>query len=315
MIMQNLGVGLMILSISLAFTVIGSESAFAEEIKIENGRGSSQQGCEVTNLCFVPAIATANVGDKIIFLNGDDAPHTSTSGTPESGPDGIWDSGLQQPGVDFVFMATTSGTYNYFCMVHPWMAGQLVISENGSEESIDKNSSLGTSIDKTESIIYGDVTPEISKKDPGAVSEVFTNIVTNEATKDSPLTIEVEFIESDGFVINHVNYDIVVSQNGKVILADEGSHRHLFKYPVHTTDSLEFNPKTHPIDIDVTFQGIGHFVGSLTEESILGVYGPIGQTSTFQVVPEFGVIVSLVLVISIAAVIGLSAKTRLIQKF
>ena len=314
-IMQNIRIGLIVLSISLIFTGIGLEQAFAEEIKIENGRGSSQPGCEITNLCFVPAIATANVGDKIIFLNGDNAPHTSTSGTPESGPDGIWDSGLQQPGVDFVFMATTAGTYDYFCMVHPWMAGQLVISENNSEEFIDKNSNLGTSIDKTESMIYGDVTPEISKKDPGAVSEVFTNIVTNDATKNSPLTIEVEFIESDGFVINHVNYDIVVSQNGKVILADDGAHRHLFKYPVHTTDSLEFDPKTHPIDIDVTFQGIGHFVGSLTEESILGVYGPIGQTSTFQVVPEFGVIVSLVLVISIAAVIGLSAKTRLIQKF
>ena len=139
----------MILSLSLIFTSIGFDNAFADEIKIENGRGSSQQGCEVTNLCFVPAIATANVGDKIIFLNGDDAPHTSTSGTPESGPDGIWDSGLQQPGVDFVFMATTPGTYNYFCMVHPWMAGQLVISENNSEGSIDKNSNLGTSIDKT----------------------------------------------------------------------------------------------------------------------------------------------------------------------
>ena len=74
--MQNLGVGLMILSLSLIFTSIGFDNAFADEIKIENGRGSSQQGCEVTNLCFVPAIATANVGDKIIFLNGDDAPHT-----------------------------------------------------------------------------------------------------------------------------------------------------------------------------------------------------------------------------------------------
>ena len=313
--MQKTVIGLIILSISLTFTTIGFETAFAEEIKIENGRGSSVQGCEVTNLCFVPAIATANVGDKIIFLNGDDAPHTSTSGNPTSGPDGIWDSGLQQPGVDFVFMATTSGTFDYFCMVHPWMAGQLVILPADSETSNDIISNYGTSVDQTESMIYGDVTPEISKRDPGAVSEVFTNIVTNDATKDSPLTIEVEFIESDGFVINHVNYDIVVSQNGKVILADDGAHRHLFKYPVHTTDSLEFNPKTHPIDIDVTFQGIGHFLGSLTEESILGVYGPIGQTSTFQVVPEFGVIVSLVLVISIAAVIGLSAKTRLIQKF
>ena len=312
--MQNSGIGLIFLSISLALTGIGFDNAFAEEVKIENGRGSSQPGCELTNLCFVPAIATANVGDKIIFLNGDNAPHTSTSGTAASGPDGIWDSGLQQPGVDFVFMATNPGTYDYFCMVHPWMTGQLIISQADSDTPVDDNSELGTSIDQIESMIYGDVTPEISKKEPGAVSEVFANIVTNDAIKGSPLIVEVEFIESDGFVINHVNYDIVISQNDKVVLVDEGAHRHLFKYPVHTTDALEFDPKTHPVDIDVKFQGIGHFVGSLTEESILGVYGPIGQTSTFQVVPEFGVIVSLVLVISIAAVIGFSTKTRLIQK-
>jgi len=53
----------------------------------------------------------------------------------------------------------------------------------------------------------------------------------------------------------------------------------------------------------------------LNEDAILGVHGPVGQTSTFQVVPEFGVVASLVLVISIVAVIGFSAKTRLIQKF
>ena len=71
---------------------------------------------------FVPAIATANVGDKIIFLNGDDAPHTSTSGNPASGPDGIWDSGLQQPGVDFVFMATTLELSIIFAwFIHGWL--------------------------------------------------------------------------------------------------------------------------------------------------------------------------------------------------
>ena len=122
-------------------------------------------------------------------------------------------------------------------------------------------------------------------------------------------------MESDGFVINHVNYDIKISQNEQVIFAEEDAHRHLFKYPVHTTAPLEYDPKSYPVDIDVTFQGIGHFIGSLNEDAILGVHGPVGQTSTFQVVPEFGVVASLVLVISIVAVIGFSAKTRLIQKF
>ena len=269
--MRKFGIGLIILSISLAITGFGFDTAFAEEVKIENGRGSSEPGCELTNLCFIPSIATAHVGDKIIFLNGDDAPHTSTSGTPASGPNGIWDSGLQQPGVDFVFIATNPGTFDYFCMVHPWMVGQLEILEQG--ENIVTIEERGTTVDDTISMIYGDVTPEISQKEPGVVSEVFANIVTNNAEKDSPLIIEVEFLESDGFIINHVNYDIVASQNGEVILADNGAHRHLFKYPVHTTDVLKFDPQTHPVDIDVTFQGIGHFVGSLTEESILGVYG------------------------------------------
>ena len=312
--MRKFGIGLIILSISLAITGFGFDTAFAEEVKIENGRGSSEPGCELTNLCFIPAIATAHVGDKIIFLNGDDAPHTSTSGNPVSGPNGIWDSGLQQPGVDFVFIATDPGTFDYFCMVHPWMVGQLDILPQGQSTS-ETSEEIGSTVDDTVSMIYGDMTPEISEKEPGVVSDVFANIVTNDAQKGSPLTIEVEFLESDGFVINHVNYDIIASQNGKVILADNGAHRHLFKYPVHTTDVLEFDPKTHPVDIDVTFQGIGHFVGSLTEESILGVYGPIGKTSTFQVVPEFGMVVSLVLVLSIVVVIGLSAKTRLVQKF
>ena len=312
--MRKFGIGLIILSISLAITGFGFDTAFAEVVKIENGRGSSEPGCELTNLCFIPAIATAHVGDKIIFLNGDDAPHTSTSGNPASGPNGIWDSGLQQPGVDFVFFATDPGTFDYFCMVHPWMVGQLDILPQGQSTS-ETSEEIGSTVDDTVSMIYGDMTPEISEKEPGVVSDVFANIVTNDAQKGSPLTIEVEFLESDGFVINHVNYDIIASQNGKVILSDNGAHRHLFKYPVHTTDVLEFDPKTHPVDIDVTFQGIGHFVGSLTEESILGVYGPIGKTSTFQVVPEFGMVVSLVLVLSIVVVIGLSAKTRLVQKF
>jgi predicted secreted protein with PEFG-CTERM motif len=313
--MQNHGVWLMILLISLAFTAIGSESAFAEEIKIENGRGSSEPGCEVTTLCFVPSYATARVGDTIIFLNGDDAPHTSTSGTPAIGPDGVWDSGLQQPGVDYELTLDTAGTFDYFCMVHPWMTGQLQIFPQDVDITDDPASNYGITVDQTESVIYGDNTPEVSDKDPGVISEVFANIAANDGTKDSPMTVEVEFMESDGFVINHVNYDIKISQNGQVIFAEEDVHRHLFKYPVHTTAPLEYDPENHPVDIDVTFQGIGHFIGSLNEDAILGVHGPVGQTSTFQVVPEFGVVASLVLVISIVAVIGFSAKTRLIQKF
>ena len=305
---------LFVLFAIVSMGITAAPSAFAEHsmnATVENADGSSVPGCEPD--CFIPATVTIGVGGQVTFANNDTAAHTSTAGTPADGPSGAWDSSLVMTGQSYTTGPLDEGEYPYFCMVHPWMVGQLEILTQSDDASIA--SSVGSTNDNEESMIYGDMTPEISLKEPGSVSEVFANIVTNDAEKGSPLTIEVEFLESDGFVINHVNYDIIASQNGKVILADNGAHRHLFKYPVHTTDVLEFDPKTHPVDIDVTFQGIGHFVGSLTEESILGVYGPIGQTSTFQVVPEFGVVVSLVLVVSIVAVIALSTKTRLVQKF
>ena len=67
--MRTAKIGLILLGICIGFTTLGNESALGDEIKIENGRGSSEQGCEITNLCFIPAYAVANVGDKIVFLN------------------------------------------------------------------------------------------------------------------------------------------------------------------------------------------------------------------------------------------------------
>ena len=43
-----------------------------------------------------------------------------------------WDSGLMLSGQSFSHTFDTEGTYDYFCMVHPWMAGTVVVQ--GEEE-------------------------------------------------------------------------------------------------------------------------------------------------------------------------------------
>ena len=100
-------------------------AALPMSISIENATGSSTPGCEPD--CFIPNAATVAIGGTVTFVNSDTAPHTSTSGTPSDGPDGVWDSSLVMPGSSYDTTISSAGTYDYFCMVHPWMTGTITV--------------------------------------------------------------------------------------------------------------------------------------------------------------------------------------------
>ncbi len=108
-------------------------ASFAEEYRVSNAEGSSTPGCEANNECFVPASLTINVGDMVIWDNVDNAAHTIISGVlAEGGPDGIFDSGLVSPGTEFSHTFDDEGTFPYFCLVHPWMSGEVVVEAHSS---------------------------------------------------------------------------------------------------------------------------------------------------------------------------------------
>ncbi len=90
--------------------------------------GTSVPGCEETNTCFIPSSVTINVGDTISWSNDDTAAHTVTSGQPAKGPDGNFDSSLLMVGKTFDVTFDNSGSYDYFCMVHPWMVGKVQVN-------------------------------------------------------------------------------------------------------------------------------------------------------------------------------------------
>jgi len=90
--------------------------------------GTSVPGCEETDSCFIPSSLTINVGDTISWSNDDTAAHTVTSGQPTTGPDGNFDSSLLMVGKAFDVTFDNSGSYDYFCMVHPWMVGEVQVN-------------------------------------------------------------------------------------------------------------------------------------------------------------------------------------------
>jgi len=107
--------------------IITAPSAFAAEVIVENAPGSSVPGCEKINECFLPYKVSINVGDTVTWLNDDTAAHTATSGTNPDGPSGVFDSSLVLAGSSFSFTFNEAGTYEYFCMVHPWMTGVVIV--------------------------------------------------------------------------------------------------------------------------------------------------------------------------------------------
>ena len=118
---------------AIASMVAIAPSAFAahHEVTIENAPGSSAQGCEPD--CFIPSIVTVDLGTIVTWLNTDTAAHTATSGSPGGDDVGaVWDSSLimNREGMNsFSYTTDTVGTFDYFCMVHPWMAGTLIVED------------------------------------------------------------------------------------------------------------------------------------------------------------------------------------------
>ena len=87
----------------------------------------SRPGCEETDGCYVPSVYEAPVGEPITWTNEDSAFHTVTAGTYDS-PAGTFDSGYMDPYDSYTLSFKAPGTYEYYCTLHPWMEGSVIIT-------------------------------------------------------------------------------------------------------------------------------------------------------------------------------------------
>lgn len=77
---------------------------------------------------YSPNGINVKAGTTLTFDNTDGNFHTVTSGTPEFGPDGKFDSSLLASGKSFDVKLDKPGTYNYFCTIHTTMRGTVTVS-------------------------------------------------------------------------------------------------------------------------------------------------------------------------------------------
>ena len=112
--------------------IIITPVAFAETYTVINAQESFQRGCEeTTNACFDPSLITIRVGDMIIWENVDSQGHNVANGFDLSSDDvgKVFDSDFIDPGASFSHTFNVVGTYDYFCMIHPWMKGTVIVEK------------------------------------------------------------------------------------------------------------------------------------------------------------------------------------------
>ena len=75
----------------------------------------------VENFAFSPATITIAVGTTVTWTNKDDVRHTVTSRTQ------LFDSGLLAKDSSFSYKFDQKGSYEYYCIPHPYMVGKVIV--------------------------------------------------------------------------------------------------------------------------------------------------------------------------------------------
>ena len=264
------------------FSIIAiAPSAFADHTTatVTNAPGSSVPGCEVTaDGCFIPSMVTIDVGGEVIWENNDTAAHTITSGTAAGGPDGYFDSSLVIAGSTFSHTFAEAGTYDYFCMVHPWMVGSVMVSAEEMEHSEEMEHG------DMEGMKHSDEHAAVGVED---LSDQFTATVTSGVihhiggnTDDATLVVHLFGADDDGELKITLNSDIITP-------FDDGSY-----FVIVNSEETDFEQMGNTLHIS--------YEAGTEKIEIVGSH----------VVPEFGTIAMIVLAVAIVSIIAITAKTK-----
>jgi plastocyanin len=80
---------------------------------------------DIRDHAFNPAQLNVAPGTTVRFVNNDTEPHTATA------DNGLFDTGVLQPGSSFDVFLDGSGTVTYHCELHPDMQGSIVVGQAG----------------------------------------------------------------------------------------------------------------------------------------------------------------------------------------
>ena len=265
--------------------IVVAPSAFADHSKVDINMavGSSVPGCEEMNMCYMPYNAALDPGGEATWHNIDTAAHTVSSGTAAEGPDGIFDSSLVAPEGMFSYKFEEAGTYDYFCMVHPWMTGIVTVS--AEHEETGDGEMGGHEMEGEEGMPHSDEHAASGVED---LSDQFVASVTSGVihhiganSDDDTLIVHLFGADDDGELKITLNKDIITP-------FDDDSY-----VVIINLETVEFEQMGNIIHVENA--------AGTDKIEIVGSH----------VVPEFGTIAMIILAVAIVSIIAITAKTKI----
>ena len=262
--------------------IVVAPSAFADHSKVDINMvvGSSTPGCETNNMCYMPYNAALDIGGEAMWHNVDTMAHTVSSGTPAEGLDDVFDSSLVPAGGMFSYKFEEAGTYDYFCMVHPWMTGIVTVSAEREEMEEMGHDEMGgmEGMEHSDEHAASGVEDISDQFTATATSGVIHHIGAN--ADDATLVVHLFGADDDGELKITLNRDIITP-------FDDGSY-----FVLINSEEVEFEQMGNTLHID--------YVAGTEKIEIVGSH----------VVPEFGTIAMIVLAVAIISIIAITAKTK-----
>ena len=214
---------LLILSLMTVLIISASTPfAYAEEYIIDIPFGAYNPELNTpAEVWYDPPLINIIVGDTITWYNDDREAHTVTSGEGPGRfgwmdnrdfgtPDGIFDSDMFQPGDSWSYTFNEPGNFSYFCIIHPWMEGIVVVEKAIPDYPHD---ATGKKIEQFPLLRY---TPDMA---------IEINLAWHPPVIKTHEKIQFVYQFYDPQTnsnLAEMKYNFVIFQNGQEIFRDEG---------------------------------------------------------------------------------------------
>ena len=208
----------------LAILVIGIlpliSAAYAEDYIVDVPYGAFNPELNTpAEVWYDPPVISVTVGDSITWYNDDREGHTVTSGEGSGRfgwmsdnfgtPDGGFDSGRFMPGESWSIKFEESGTFSYYCTIHPWMEGVVIVEKNIPDYPHD---ATGQKLEFPLLQYTPDRQIEVNLSwDPQVIK-----------THEKIQFVYQFYDPATNSNLAKMKYDFIIFQNGKEIFRDEG---------------------------------------------------------------------------------------------
>ncbi|HEX5457707.1 MAG TPA: hypothetical protein VFX64_04905 [Candidatus Nitrosotalea sp.] len=267
--------------------------AYNAQVTIVNG---TTNHCRPNLSCYSPFQVNVSVGDTVTWTNQDNRTHTVTTGTSNYGPQGIFDSGLIQPGQSFAQFFGSVGKYGYYDKTDMWPSGVVVVSKGFSHAELS----------------WVDNSLKVEKQNYTSNGIVITKQIQNTGNADATSIIFTLKIKNQTSLLynNMLKLDVPAKQSVLVsfVWGNAPSGQYQLFFDANSANSAGDMNANDDRSLDLISIPSDSPVPSEPASIMRENFTLSGNAAS---VPEFSSAASLALMVSIVSVVILSAKFRM----